>query len=139
MPRMSGAVTGNFGRAKVKARPGTLDISNESLRKDNLRIPREAEGIARYIQAYNNTNDPKLKKGLLELIRNYQNKQMNNQQFIYTFDVIYLYGGEQQYKQIKVLSNNQQSAEKILTNNFTCKSWSIRNVELTGDDVIINT
>lgn len=135
MPRMSGAVTGNFGRAKVKARPGTLDISNETLKKNNLRIPKESEAIARYIQAYNKTNDPKLKKGLLELIRNYQNKQMINRQYIYTFDAIYLYGGEEQFRSIKVLASNQQNAEKILTNNFSCRTYAISNVEIASDNL----
>ena len=135
MPRMSGAVTGNFGRAKVKARPGTLDISNETLNKNNLRIPKESEGIARYIQAYNTTNDPKLKKGLLEMIRNYQNKQMINQQYIYTIDIIYLYGAEEHFKSIKVLATNEDNALKIVTNNFTCKSYAIRNVEVAPDNL----
>ena len=33
MPRMKGAVTGNFGRAKVKARPGTYEVSNYAMNK----------------------------------------------------------------------------------------------------------
>ena len=75
MPRMKGAVTGNFGKAKVKARPGTYNISKYSLTKTEMHIPRPADAMALYIQAYNETSDPKLQRSLMEMIRNYYNKR----------------------------------------------------------------
>ena len=75
MPRMKGAVTGNFGKAKVKARPGTYNISKYSLNKTEMHIPRPDDAMALYIQAYNETSDPKLQKSLMEMIRNYYNKR----------------------------------------------------------------
>ncbi len=130
MPRMSGAVTGNFGKAKVKARPGTLDISNETLKKNNLRIPKESDAIARYMEAYNTTHDPKLKSWLFEQIRDYYNKQVNNQRYVYTFEVSYLYGGDEQFRSIEITAPNQISAEKILTNTYTCRAYHVTDVKL---------
>lgn len=75
MPRMKGAVTGNFGKAKVKARPGTYNISKYSLNKTEMHIPRPDDAMALYIQAYNETSDPKLQRSLMEMIRNYYNKR----------------------------------------------------------------
>ena len=65
MPRMKGAVTGNFGKAKVKARPGTYELSKYSLTKKGMKIPRPDDAIQRYMDAYNNTNDQKLKERLI--------------------------------------------------------------------------
>lgn len=76
MPRMKGAVTGNFGRAKVRAMPGTYDISKKTLSKNNMYIPRPDDAIALYIEAYNETDDPKLQQSLMEMIRNYYNKRI---------------------------------------------------------------
>ena len=76
MPRMKGAVTGNFGRAKVRAMPGTYDISKKTLNKTNMHIPRPDDAIALYIEAYNETDDPKLQKSLMEMIRNYYTKRI---------------------------------------------------------------
>ena len=78
MPRMKGAVTGNFGRAKVKAMPGTYDISKTTLSKNSLRIPRPDDAMALYIEAYNNTNDKRLQQSLMEMIRNHYNKRINH-------------------------------------------------------------
>lgn len=78
MPRMKGAVTGNFGRAKVKAMPGTYDISKATLSKNGLRIPRPDDVMLRYMEAYNNTDDPKLQKFLMETIRDYYNKRISH-------------------------------------------------------------
>ena len=75
MPRMKVAVTGNFGKAKVKARPGTYNISKYSLNKTEMHIPRPDDAMALYIQAYNETSDPKLQRSLMEMIRNYYNKR----------------------------------------------------------------
>lgn len=76
MPRMKGAVTGNFGRAKVRAMPGTYDISKKTLNKTNMHIPRPDDAIALYIEAYNETDDPRLQKSLMEMIRNYYTKRI---------------------------------------------------------------
>lgn len=78
MPRMTGAVTGNFGRAKVKAMPGTYELSKYSLTKKGMTIPRPDDVMQRYMDAYNNTSDPKLQKFLMETIRDYYNKRINH-------------------------------------------------------------
>lgn len=78
MPRMKGAVTGNFGRAKVKAMPGTYELSKSTLSKNGLRIPRPDDVMLRYMEAYNNTNDPKLQQTLMEMIRDYYNKRIQH-------------------------------------------------------------
>ena len=75
MPRIKGAVTGNFGRQKIKTRPGTYNISKYSLSKKEMHIPRPDDAIALYIQAYNETSDPKLQQSLMEMIRNHYNKR----------------------------------------------------------------
>ena len=78
MPRMTGAVTGNFGRAKVKTMPGTYELSKRTLTKQSLRIPRPDDVMQRYMDAYNNTDDPKLQKFLKETIRDYYNKRIQH-------------------------------------------------------------
>ena len=78
MPRMTGAVTGNFGRAKVKAMPGTYDISKTTLSKKSLRIPRPDDAIQRYMEAYNNTEDQRLKDSLMVMIRDHYNKRISH-------------------------------------------------------------
>lgn len=77
MPRMKGAVTGNFGRQKIKSRPGTYTISKYSLSKKDMHIPCPDDAIALYIQAYNETCDPKLQQSLMEMIRNHYTKRIN--------------------------------------------------------------
>jgi len=78
MPRMKGAVTGNFGRAKVRTNPGTYDISNKTLSKQSLKIPRPDDAMALYIEAYNNTSDKRLQQSLMEMIRNHYNKRISH-------------------------------------------------------------
>ena len=78
MPWMKGAVTGNFGRAKVRTNPGTYELSNKTLSKQSLKIPRPDDAIALYIEAYNNTNDKRLQQSLMEMIRNHYNKRITN-------------------------------------------------------------
>ena len=75
---MKGAVTGNFGRAKVRTNPGTYELSNKTLSKQSLKIPRPDDAIALYIEAYNNTNDKRLQQSLMEMIRNHYNKRITN-------------------------------------------------------------
>jgi hypothetical protein len=67
--RTSGAVTGNFGKSRVKARPGTLDLTKEILTRDNLRIPDRDEAFTRLVEAYNTTTDERLKRGLWEMLK----------------------------------------------------------------------
>ena len=67
--RTTGTHTGNFGYAKVKGKPGELDLTKEILTRDNLRIPDRDEVYSRLVQAYNTTVDPKLKAGLWEILK----------------------------------------------------------------------
>ena len=67
--RTTGTHTGNFGKSKVKGKPGELDLTKEILNRDNLCIPDRDEVYARLVTAYNTTVDPKLKSGLWEIIR----------------------------------------------------------------------
>jgi hypothetical protein len=67
--RTTGTHTGNFGHAKVKGKPGELDLTKEILNRDNLRIPERDEAFTKLVEAYNKTQDPRLKKGLWEILR----------------------------------------------------------------------
>ena len=67
--RTTGNHTGNFGYAKVKGKPGELDLTKEILTRDNLRIPDRDEVYARLVIAYNTTEDPRLKAGLWEILK----------------------------------------------------------------------
>jgi hypothetical protein len=67
--RTTGRPTGNFGYAKVKGKPGELDLTKEILTRDNLRIPDRDEVYGRMVQAYNTTADPRLKAGLWEILK----------------------------------------------------------------------
>lgn len=67
--RTTGTHTGNFGRNKVKGKPGDLDLTKEILSKDNLRIPVRDDAFTKLVQAYNTTLDPKLKAGLWEMLK----------------------------------------------------------------------
>lgn len=67
--RTKGTHTGNFGRAKVQGRPGTLDLTPDILNRDNLRLPNPAEAFTKLSEAYNLTTDPKLKAALGEMLR----------------------------------------------------------------------
>lgn len=67
--RTTGRPTGNFGRNKVKGKPGDLDLTKEILNKENLRIPDPDAGFTKLLAAYNTTTDPKLKAGLWEILK----------------------------------------------------------------------
>ena len=67
--RTTGVHTGNFGYAKVKGKPGDLDLTKEILSKNNLRIPDRDEAFTKLVIAYNTTSDPKLKASLWEILK----------------------------------------------------------------------
>ena len=67
--RTTGVANGNFGAARVQARPGTLDLSPEALSRDNLRIPNRDDAFTRLVEAYNKTTDARLKRGLWDLMK----------------------------------------------------------------------
>lgn len=67
--RTKGNLTGNFGRPKVKANPGNIDVPKSALSKENLRIANPDEYLSRVVYAYKTTNDPNLKKTLAEIIK----------------------------------------------------------------------
>ena len=67
--RTTGTHTGNFGKSKVKGKPGELDLTPEILNRSTLRIPSREEAFARLAEAYNTTTDPKLKADLWEMLR----------------------------------------------------------------------
>jgi hypothetical protein len=67
--RTTGTHTGNFGRPKQKGKPGELDLTNEILNKEDLRIPERDEAFTKLVTAYNTTTDPKLKAGLWEILK----------------------------------------------------------------------
>lgn len=67
--RTTGTHTGNFGYAKVKGKPGELDLTKEILSKENLRIPPRDEAFTKLVAAYNTTTDLKLRAALWEMLR----------------------------------------------------------------------
>jgi hypothetical protein len=67
--RTTGTHTGNFGYAKVKGKPGELDLTKEILNKEGLRIPERDEAFTRLVEAYNTTTDSRLKAGLWEILK----------------------------------------------------------------------
>jgi len=67
--RTTGVHTGNFGYAKVKGKPGELDLTSEILNRENLKIPERDEAFTKLVQAYNTTTDPRLKAGLWEILK----------------------------------------------------------------------
>jgi hypothetical protein len=67
--RTTGTHTGNFGYAKVKGKPGELDLTKEILNRDNLRIPNPDEGFTLLVEAYNKTTDPRLKATLWDMLK----------------------------------------------------------------------
>ena len=70
--RTTGRPTGNFGRPKQKGKPGELDLTNEILNKEDLRIPGRDEAFTKLVAAYNTTDDPRLKAGLWEILKRRQ-------------------------------------------------------------------
>jgi hypothetical protein len=67
--RTTGVHTGNFGRPKVQAKKESLDLTKEILSKENLRIPPRDEAFTKLEEAYNTTDDPRLKAGLWEMLK----------------------------------------------------------------------
>ena len=67
--RTTGVANGNFGAARVQARPGTLDLSPDVLNKENLRIPDPDKSFTLLVQAYNKTTDARLKRGLWDMLK----------------------------------------------------------------------
>ena len=67
--RTTGSHTGNFGKAKVKGKPGELDLTSDILNREDLRIPQRDEAFTKLVIAYNTTTDPKLKAGLWEILK----------------------------------------------------------------------
>ena len=64
MPRMKGAVTGNFGKAKVKAGSSLNDIGMTDA--EVVKITPVGEYNRRLIQAYHRTDNVKLQKFIIE-------------------------------------------------------------------------
>ena len=67
--RTTGTHTGNFGKAKVKGKPGELDLTKEILSRETCHIPDRDEAFTRLVTAYNTTTDLKLKAGLWEMLK----------------------------------------------------------------------
>jgi len=67
--RTTGTHTGNFGRAKVKGNRGELDLTYAILHRDNMHIPGRDVAFTRLQEAYNKTQDPKLKATLAEMLK----------------------------------------------------------------------
>ena len=67
--RTTGRPTGNFGKQKVKGKPGELDLSQATLNRDNLQIPQRDQAYDRLWEAYNLATDPKLKAFLSETLK----------------------------------------------------------------------
>ena len=67
--RTTGTHTGNFGKSRVKGKPGELDLTKEILNKENLRIPDRDEAFTKLVEAYNTTDDARLKAGLWEILK----------------------------------------------------------------------
>ena len=67
--RTTGVHTGNFGYAKVKGKPGDLDLTKEILNRENLRIPDRDVAFTRLVEAYNTSEDPKLRATLWEMLK----------------------------------------------------------------------
>ncbi len=70
--RTTGVHTGNFGYAKVKGKPGELDLTKDILEKENLRIPDRDAAFTKLVETYNSTSDPRLKAGLWEILKRRQ-------------------------------------------------------------------
>ena len=67
--RTTGVHTGNFGRPKVKGNRGQLDLTPAILHRDDMQIPRRDEAFTRLQEAYNKTDDPKLKATLANMLK----------------------------------------------------------------------
>ncbi|MBW2451877.1 MAG: hypothetical protein JRF07_05925 [Deltaproteobacteria bacterium] len=67
--RTTGVHTGNFGRQKIQAKKESLDLTKEILNKENLRIPDRDVAFTRLVEAYNTSEDPKLRATLWEMLK----------------------------------------------------------------------
>ena len=67
--RTTGRPTGNFGRNKIQAKKESLDLTKEILSKENLRIPQRDEAFTKLVEAYNTTDDARLKADLWEILK----------------------------------------------------------------------
>jgi len=67
--RTTGRPNGNFGAARIQGKPGSLDLSETILNKDNLQIPKRDQAYDRLLEAYGLATDPKLKAFLSELLK----------------------------------------------------------------------
>ncbi len=70
--RTTGTHTGNFGRAKVQGKRDSLDLTKEILNKDDLRIPNRQAAYSRLEEAFQKTDDPKLKRFLADELAKYR-------------------------------------------------------------------
>ncbi len=66
--RTTGVHTGNFGRPKVKGNRGQLDLTPSILHRDDMQIPNRDEAFTRLQEAYNKTDDVRLKATLAEML-----------------------------------------------------------------------
>lgn len=73
MPRMRGAITGNFGKAKVKAGSPLISIGESDA--EVVRITPVSEYNQRLIQAYHNTQDYKLRRFIVEQLTNFHRQR----------------------------------------------------------------
>jgi hypothetical protein len=62
-------LNGNFGAARVQGKRETLDFSKNILYKPGLKIPDPNLGFTRLVEAYNTTDDPKLKLFLKDQLK----------------------------------------------------------------------
>ena len=67
--RTTGRPTGNFGRQKIQAKKESLDLTKEILNKENLHIPDRDVAFTRLVEAYNTSEDPKLRVTLWEMLK----------------------------------------------------------------------
>lgn len=67
--RTTGTHTGNFGRQKIQAKKESLDLTKEILNKEDLRIPDRDVAFTRLVEAYNTSDDPKLRATLWEMLK----------------------------------------------------------------------
>ena len=67
--RTTGVHTGNFGRQKIQAKKESLDLTKEILNKENLRIPDRDVAFTRLVEAYNTSEDSKLRATLWEMLK----------------------------------------------------------------------
>ena len=67
--RTTGTHTGNFGRPKVQGKPGSLDLGETTLKRENLRIPGRDEAFQKLEEAFHKSSDPKQRAALWEILK----------------------------------------------------------------------